>query len=327
MKKYNLLSYLFLLFGFVLQAQQGNLFLNFSHSFDGQALVLGDEYSMPDGRKLDISRLDYYLSNLYLLKGDDLIPESISDSYLLIKDNSEMSVSAFSFENLDLTDVRGVRFYVGIDSVTNHEDPSVYSDGEPLALHMPSMHWGWAGGYRFVVVNGNVDHDWDETVDELMQFESVGDNFYQPFDLMFDQPQFGTIAMNITFHVEKLLEGLNLNAALIQHGSGANVNLMMDNVINNEVFTLDQSSLGIEEYNPEVELYFNGNNELQLQTNHLLKAYRLINTLGQIVQEGTFENATDYHSISLKELREGVYSIQLIGKDRSMRYNTMIVKR
>jgi hypothetical protein len=50
---------------------------------------------------------------------------------------------------------KSIRFYVGLDSAINHGDPLQWGNTHPLSPSINDMHWGWAGGYIFNVVEGN----------------------------------------------------------------------------------------------------------------------------------------------------------------------------
>lgn len=52
-------------------------------------------------------------------------------------------------------DYKSIRFYVGLDSAINHGDPLQWGNNHPLSPSINDMHWGWAGGYIFNVVEGN----------------------------------------------------------------------------------------------------------------------------------------------------------------------------
>lgn len=51
-------------------------------------------------------------------------------------------------------DYTKLRFYIGLDSATNHGDPSQYRLTHPLNPIVNQMHWDWAGGYIFMVTEG-----------------------------------------------------------------------------------------------------------------------------------------------------------------------------
>ncbi len=63
-----------------------------------------------------------------------------------------------------------MRFKVGVDSATNHMDPSQYESGHPLAFAVPSNHWGWSNGYRFISLEGIMDTDNNGTLDSNFVF-------------------------------------------------------------------------------------------------------------------------------------------------------------
>jgi hypothetical protein len=51
---------------------------------------------------------------------------------------------------------KGIRFRVGLDSLTNHGDPAKYTESHPLST-FKNMHWTWKSGYKFTVMEGKVD--------------------------------------------------------------------------------------------------------------------------------------------------------------------------
>lgn len=53
-------------------------------------------------------------------------------------------------------DYTNIKFDLGLDSALNHGDPSNYPNDHPLST-TNGAHWGWAGGYRFAMLEGKVD--------------------------------------------------------------------------------------------------------------------------------------------------------------------------
>ncbi len=297
-------------------AQTGHLFLNFELKYNQDPLTLNSEINLADNRGMELSRLDFYLSNIVLLKGDDLTEEAIPESYILLKNNDSYEHMNFTFESLDMTDVRGIRMFVGIDSTTNHEDPSLYVEEHPLALQSPSMHWGWSGGYRFLALNGIVDHDMDLTVDKEVAFEVVGDNFYQSFDLMFDEAQNGTTALNIELQFDKLLEDINMETALILHGAGEKLDAIVDNMISNDFFVLDQSSLSLETIENDLVVFVNGTTKsIYVKSEESLTSFTIYNEVGQVILGGKLDGTIQLHEISMTHIKSGVYFLLLAKQD------------
>ena len=53
-------------------------------------------------------------------------------------------------------DYTNIKFNLGLDSALNHGDPSNFPNDHPLST-TNGAHWGWAGGYRFAMLEGKVD--------------------------------------------------------------------------------------------------------------------------------------------------------------------------
>lgn len=102
--------------------------------------------------------LRYYLSNFEV--HDD------ADNSAMIAENKVILIDAGSTEHVDLgsipesfSHIHEMHFLFGLDTITNHQDPIVAE----APLNDASMHWGWNpdGGYKFMVVEGEVEIDGD----------------------------------------------------------------------------------------------------------------------------------------------------------------------
>ena len=126
---------------FHLHTQVGNQLANYSTT-----------YTQASGRKFILSDFRYYLSNIVLIKEDGSeLP--LSGKVILAKP----SVQDYSLGAVPVGNYKGFRFIVGLDSVTNHKDPTTYAAGNPLAIQTPTMHWSWSSGYLFFKVEGMCD--------------------------------------------------------------------------------------------------------------------------------------------------------------------------
>lgn len=106
-----------------------------------------------NGRNFTVNLNHYYISNVVLVDHDgNEVP--LTGQYLLAKNGEE---NELDIEELPTGHYTQIRFSVGIDSVTNHADPSTYPATSPLALQVPSMHWSWSTGYIFFKLEGLVD--------------------------------------------------------------------------------------------------------------------------------------------------------------------------
>lgn len=124
-----------------MDAYVGSSPLNYSSSF-----------TTSSGIKHTISTFRYYVSNIRLIKSDGS-EYPITDKYFLVSP----STSNYSLGEVPVGDYKGLKFNVGIDSLTNHQDPTIYSASNPLAIQSPGMHWNWNSGYIFIMVEGTCD--------------------------------------------------------------------------------------------------------------------------------------------------------------------------
>ncbi|MCS6992026.1 MAG: hypothetical protein NZL95_09245 [Chitinophagales bacterium] len=109
-------------------------------------------FTSESGRAFTLSDLRYYLSNFVLIKEDGSeVP--IAGTVILASPNEH----EWELGTAPSGHYSGIRFLVGLDSVTNHGDPSVYPANHPLAPQTPSIHWSWNTGYIFMKIEGKVD--------------------------------------------------------------------------------------------------------------------------------------------------------------------------
>ncbi len=156
----------------VVSAQQW-LNLNLSHVYNGEAFNYGQMYTDGTGNTIEITRVQYYLSGINLTHDGGQV-SSLTDEYVLASGN----VSFYSIAPAFVDVLEGISFDLGVDAAHNHLDPNSYPSSHPLAPKNPNMHWGWAAGYKFIAIEGNVDSNGDQVPDKLFQFHAVGDDNY-----------------------------------------------------------------------------------------------------------------------------------------------------
>lgn len=112
----------------------------------------GVQFTSSDGIKFKISDWRYYVSNFVLIK-EDGTEYPIADKLFLIN----IANSDYSLDSVPVGNYKGFKFTVGLDSVTNHQDPTTYGASNPLSLQSPSIHWSWNSGYIFMKIEGKYD--------------------------------------------------------------------------------------------------------------------------------------------------------------------------
>ena len=120
--------------------------------FNGTPLVYKTgEYTRENNEVMRVSNWAMIWSKLALVKtNDSLVP--LGDGYIFVdfvagktKINYPKNISG-SF--------KGISFQLGIDSVINHSDPTVWGPEHPLNANLTGLHWGWASGYIFQALDG-----------------------------------------------------------------------------------------------------------------------------------------------------------------------------
>lgn len=133
-------------------AQTQKITLNFSHTAGDKAINFTDVFTTSAGAKYTLSMFRYYISNIRLVKEDNS-EQTITGSYFLVSPNNPTC----DLGKIPLGNYKTIKFAVGIDSLTNHSDPTIYPLNNPLAIQSPSMHWNWNSGYIFLMLEGSCD--------------------------------------------------------------------------------------------------------------------------------------------------------------------------
>jgi len=134
------------------EIQTQSVSLNFMQTVGETPVNFTDVFSTSDGRRYTLSMFRFYISKIRLVKEDNT-EQTVSGSYFLIAPSSPVC----ELGKVPYGNYKGLRFSVGIDSVTNHSDPTIYPASNPLAIQTPGMHWSWKSGYIFMMVEGSCD--------------------------------------------------------------------------------------------------------------------------------------------------------------------------
>jgi len=129
--------------------ETGTIKLEFKHKVDTAALVFGKNYVNAKGDTFKVSKFNYYISNIRLVKSDNSV-YSETNSYHMVK-HSQAASTIISLTNIPPGAYTSVSFMLGVDSARNVSgaqsgdlDPAVASD----------MYWSWNSGYIFLKMEG-----------------------------------------------------------------------------------------------------------------------------------------------------------------------------
>jgi len=152
MKKNVTIIFAFLLLGFKMNAQ--SLTLNFKNLFNNENLELGKHYLTPLGDSVSFSTLNYFISNISLIKNDGseyVIPQD--SSYFLLK-QSDPASAAIQLRHLPVGFYKGINFIIGVDSLRNTMDVSKRTGSLDVGAAARGMYWVWNSGYIFFKLEG-----------------------------------------------------------------------------------------------------------------------------------------------------------------------------
>lgn len=129
-----------------------SLALKFNPMVSNSPLNFSSSFKTNTGQKYTLSMFRYYVSNIRFTKTDGTVVP-MTGKYLLVTP----SHTDYSIGQVPTGDYKSISFAVGIDSVTNHSDPTVYPTTNPLAIQSPAIHWSWNSGYIFNMIEGSCD--------------------------------------------------------------------------------------------------------------------------------------------------------------------------
>jgi len=245
-----------------------------------------------------LTRMEYYLSNFAIIHdGGQTI--SLPDTVIaLVKAGQPTSVS---LGNFNLTNIEGIKFYVGVPKNFNHNDPALQVNGSPLAYQAPSMHWGWISGYQFIALEGFTG----AAMDQLTELHSFGDdNYFETTVLSSGLMYNGQYYINVNADYNRGLENIDISTGLIVHGDFLPANMLLEN-FHDYVFSPNNSLATISEISQlAVSIYPNpSNGKFTIETpatfdGSQLKVY---SSNGQLIKSTSIKNGAQKTEIELKE--------------------------
>jgi hypothetical protein len=141
--------------------ENGQIRLQFSNKAGSKDLVLNSEtYTNAAGEDFTVSKLNYFISNIKLLKTDGsnfVVPQD--SSYFLIRQANEAS-KTLTINNVPVGEYSGVEFTIGVDSLRSVADMSKRTgilDKDSGPTNEEAMYWDWNPGYIFLKLEGESD--------------------------------------------------------------------------------------------------------------------------------------------------------------------------
>ncbi|MDP6908238.1 MAG: hypothetical protein QF371_01970 [Flavobacteriales bacterium] len=129
-----------------------NLNFNFVSKMGSADFLINSEVQLNSGRKLEFTRAQMYLCGFRFMGSGGTY--QVEDPYLLLKTDQQ----DYNLGYLPVATYDGFSFIVGVDSASNHMNPTLHSSDHALSSSNPDhMHWDIDQGYAFIVLEGVVD--------------------------------------------------------------------------------------------------------------------------------------------------------------------------
>ncbi|WP_306642347.1 MbnP family protein [Sanyastnella coralliicola] len=261
-----------------------------------------EEVEVPGGYEIKYTRMEYYLSE-FVLTHDGGQQTELEDVYLLVDANDD---NEFSLGTWDIESIESIQFSVGVDEAHNHLDPAEYPSGHPLAPQFPSMHWGWASGYRFVAAEGKTGSNFTTT----WQIHALGDNnFYSQSHEVTGVADEGVIDLWLNADYNQMFVQLDVSFGLIEHSETAEAVDLLENM--RDLVFSPGSPVGVEPIEDSgILVYPNPANEFVSITGAPANAViQLMDMKGAIVEQG------QNNRLNVSALDSGIYFVRVVQDD------------
>lgn len=192
-------------------ADEGTLNLRINHKFGAQEFMLNQIFTLDNGQRIKFTTLKYLLSGLKL--EHQTAAHQFNGKYLLCSTEK----SDYELGKLSPSLFNQLSFDIGVDSVTNHADPTTFAASHPLGAALQSMYWGWNSGFVFVLAEGTVDTTSLGTgaFDQNFVFHIGGDMLFESGNILTQEiliEKGKTTFVNLNANYKRIFDDLNLKA-------------------------------------------------------------------------------------------------------------------
>jgi len=236
----NILSVAFSLVFSLSAYSQSDVYLKINHLLGTSPFAFNTTVSNNLGNNFDLNRMEYYISSISITHDGGTVT-NISNTWILA------NASTLVYEllgNYNITTIESISFSIGVETPENHNDPSLLAASSPLAPKSPSMHWGWAAGYRFVAMQGMAG---TTTPNQVFELHGLGDvNYYNQTILTSGSSDANGLIIELNADYEQAIKSISVASGIISHGEINEAKNMLKNFRDN-VFTAAESSVAVDE--------------------------------------------------------------------------------
>lgn len=301
-------------------AQIKSFQLNIHHMLKAEIFELGKASENNLSHKLQYTRAEYYISEISIIH--DGGQETLIEDLWVLADAADQ-ITEVDLGEHDIDMVEAIAFHIGVDEDHNHLDPTIWPADHPLAPQFPSMHWGWASGYRFVALEGYGG----ENLDQLFQLHGLGDINYEKTTVAISSRNEGSTEL-IELHADyaAALENIPLNWGMIVHAEEAEAQLSINN-FNRFVFSPYNATSSIKNLDDinDIEVFPNpvqGDYLVVSSSSSEKLRYQLSDLTGKILTSSEVQDSR----IDVSLLETGFYVLCLVNDKKHLAYKKIVVE-
>lgn len=287
--------------------------LKINHLCDGELLKYNHNYQNDLGQEFSFSRVAYYISYIQIYHdGGQLF--QVDEFWIL----EEVNINEiYELAEVNVQHIDSISFGIGVEKSVNHADPTLYPSDHPLAIQSPSMHWGWAGGYRFAVLEGQAGLN----SSEHMEFHCLEDTNYFTQTIVVDQD---VASSEHTIYIEadykKAFDGVDLSEGIIVHDKLGKARQIMLN-FRDKVFDISDEVTSVnEEVISNLEIYPNPVTGGRVNFSETINNCKVYDMQGKLVYQTN--EALDFMPTYM--LIHGVYIIEGVSSNGE-RFNQKLI--
>jgi hypothetical protein len=288
---------------------QSNVYLKINHLLGASPFAFNTTTTNNLGNTFDVSRMEFYISSLSITHDGGMVT-TISNTWILANASTQVYEV---LGNYNITAIEKVTFSIGVETPTNHNDPSLFTDSHPLAPKSPSMHWGWSAGYRFIAMEGMAG---TSSANQMYQLHGLGDvNYFSQTILTAGTTDANGLVIELNADYEQALKDINVASGVISHGEANEAKKMMEN-FRDYVFTSIEgnSPVGVAEIGKKSQFSIYPNpskygNRIVLNYNGdvIGLSVEILDLSGRLIKNVALEN----NSLTLNNLEKGIYLLNI----------------
>ena len=259
-----------------------------------------------------ITRLQYYMTKFSVVHDGGQVT-AVSDDTVALISATDGLFSSIELGSLNISNVEAVKFHIGVHSPVNNGDPSLFPSTHPLAPKNPSMHWGWASGYRFLVYEGEGGNNFSQT----FQLHGLGNNnYFETTVNAVGEMVGGNLIIALDADYTRGVEDINVSNGVIAHGvDGADLTAIEN--FRDYVFSQSSQSLSASLNNQLINAQWgvfpnpSNNGVVSISMNNELAIDEILvtNLLGKEIARVNPENI---NKLEIDMISSGTYIVQLL---------------